>query len=212
MQKIRIVSYALAGLVIAVAVVSGFNLTASADEWSIKADIAESCSCNPACPCIFGSEPTTDKCEGSRLIDIEQGHYGGVQLDGIPVVVAFRMGEWTQYYIADKATPEQAKAAEQLISAAFPSFAEWGITATATVPITIERTNGRIKFTAPASTVEIKVMEGKEGKPVTVEHLKPAFLQDYTQYVSVENSHKSDKASFKYSGTNGFTSHFEAGS
>ena len=207
----RMPLYAAAGLVVAV-IVSGWNLVIPADDWSIEAEIAESCSCNPACPCLFGSEPTMDKCEGSRLIEIKQGHFGGVRLDGIAVVVAFRMGAWTQYYISDEATEAQAEAAEQLISRTFPEFVEWGLATTETVPISVERAEGRVKFTVPASTVEIEVMEGKEGKPVTIEHLKPAFLQNYTQYVSVENSHHSDKANFKYSGTNGFTSRIEAGS
>lgn len=209
MLRKRMLLYAAVGLVVAV-IVSSWTLIASSDEWSIKADIAESCSCNPACPCIFGSAPTMDKCEGSRLIEIEEGHFDGVQLHGIKVVVAFRMGTWAKYYISDEATEEQAKAAEKLISKAFPDLAQ-SMTSAETVPISVERTSGRLKFTAPTSTVELEVMEGKDGKPVTIGHLKPAFLQGYTQYVSVENSHHSDKASFKYSGTNGFTSRIEAG-
>jgi hypothetical protein len=35
----------------------------SAQDWAINADYTESCSCNPACPCLFGSPSTLGYCE-----------------------------------------------------------------------------------------------------------------------------------------------------
>jgi len=201
--------------VVSIAAVTGWMFThqsvaAAGEAWAIKADIAEACSCKPVCPCLFGSPSTGNPCEGSRLIDIKQGHVGGVELDGIPVVVTFRMGGFSKYWISDKATDEQAKAAAELITHAFPSFKEWGIVSTEKVPVSIMRANGRMKFTVPTATVEMKAMEGRDGKPVTIHNMPAAFLDGYTQYVSVENSHESAEVTFEYSGTNGFTSRLEA--
>ena len=49
-----------------------------ANEWAIHADYTESCSCNPSCPCVFGSPSTHGFCEGNNLIQVKKGHYGDV--------------------------------------------------------------------------------------------------------------------------------------
>lgn len=179
--------------------------------WHIDADVAESCSCNPMCPCLFGSPATKKPCEGSRLIEIKAGHYGDVRLDGLAVVVTFRMGGWSKYYISDKASDEQVEAAVELVSHAFPSFEEWGVVTKEKVPLSVKRTDGRLEFSVPSANVDMKPMQGRDGKPVTVHNLPADFLDEYTQYVSEENGHKSSDVEFHYSGTNGFTSRLVAG-
>ena len=49
-------------------------------------------------------------------------------------------------------------------------------------------------------------MQGRDGKPIEIHNLADVDLDAYTQYKSIENSHKSPKDSFHYSDTNGFTS------
>lgn len=183
-------------------------------QWAIKADYTESCNCNPVCPCNFGSSPTLGFCNGNGLIEIKKGHYGDVQLDGIALAVTFRMGEWEEYYVSEHATDEQVKATEQLMMAFFKS--EFFKTPTSKVlsfkraPVSVERTADKIKFSTPASEVEIEMMKGTDGKPIKIQNL-PDFA-DYTQYKSITNSHRSENEdlAFSYSGTNGLTSKMEA--
>ena len=80
------------------------------------------------------------------------------------------------------------------------------------VKISVERASDRVKFSVPASTVEIEMMEGLDGKPIEVDNLPLPFLADYTQYKSISNFHRSDEHKFSHSGTNGFVSRLAASS
>lgn len=204
----KMMLWTLVPLLAVVFAMAGWSV-ASGESWAIKADIAESCSCNVVCPCFFGSPPTHEFCEGSRLVEIQEGHVNGVHLDGVPVVVTFKMGKWVKYYVGDQATDEQVEAAGELISKAFPSFVEWGIQKIEKVPVTVERSEERMKFTAPTAVVDMKRMAGRDGKPVTIQNLPAAFLNGYVQWVSEENSHADEGVEFKHSGTNGFTSRLD---
>jgi hypothetical protein len=177
----------------------------AAGGWTIKANIAESCSCDPACPCMFGSPMTNETCEGSRLYEIDKAHLGAVNLDGLKVIVTFRVGKWVKYYVSDGASDEQLKAVQSLIATVSPVF-NVDVLSAEKAPISVQRTDKRVTFAGPSSKVEIELMEGLGGKPIKMENLPYHDLADYVQYKSVENSHKSAEANFKYSGTNGFTS------
>ncbi len=96
-----------------------------------------------------------------------------------------------------------------LISRASPVF-DVEVLTLEKVAISVERTDSRVKFTAPALTVEIRAIKGMDGTPIKIHNLPDSDLVDYAQYKSVENSHKSPKVSFHYSGTNGFTSRLDA--
>lgn len=186
----------------------------AAEDWEIKADYTESCSCNPTCPCVFGSPPTHDYCEGNNLIEIKEGHYGGVHLDGISVVTAFSLGKWLKLYINENATDEQAKALlellklEQTFGLLYSGKSE--ILSQEKAPISIEKTSTKVKFSVPASMVEIEMMKGRGGKPVKIQNLSLPFMVDHTQYKSISVSHKSEDKEFKHSGTNGLTASINA--
>ncbi|NIR48394.1 DUF1326 domain-containing protein [candidate division KSB1 bacterium] len=185
-----------------------------AQDWAIKADYTESCSCNPACPCLFGSPSTLGYCEGNNLIEIKEGHYGDVRLDGISVVTAFSLGKWLKLYVSENATDEQAKAAVELLKLeqtfGFIYSGQSEILSQEKAPVSIEKTSTNVKFSVPASMVEIEMMKGWEGKPIKIQNLAVPFMRDHTQYKSVTTSHKSKDKEFKHSGTNGLTARIEA--
>ncbi len=189
-------------------------MTASvvAQDWAIKGDYTDSCSCNIACPCFFGSPPTKAFCEGSGLFEIKKGRYGDVSLDGVSFVWTFRMGNWIKYYVNEDVSDEQAKAVEPIMAALFDLPEDWKVLSSEKAPVSIERTATKVKFSVPASEVEIEMMEGRGGNPIKIENLPAPFLMDYTQFKSVNNSHKSKDKEFSYSGTNGFTSKVDASS
>jgi hypothetical protein len=177
-----------------------------AQEWAINGTYAESCSCNPTCPCHFGSAPSLGHCQGIGLLEIKKGHYGDVKLDGISIVSTLDMGKWVKYYVNDGASDEQAAAAAPIIAAMMGGLPpDMKVLSTEIGPISVERTSTRIKFSVPDSKVEIELMKGLDGKPIKIENLPPAHLKDFTQYKSIILSHEGEQK-FSYSGTNGLTS------
>jgi hypothetical protein len=187
-----------------------------AQDWAINADYTESCSCKPACPCLFGSPSTFGYCEGGNLIEIKEGHYGGVSLDGITVVTAFSLGKWLKVYVNENATDEQVNAAIELLKLE-PTFGfiysgKSEILSVQKAPVSIEKTSTKVKFSVPASMVEIEMMKGRDGKPIKIQNLSLPFMNDHTQYKSIVVSHKSDDKAFSHSGSNGLTANIKASS
>jgi hypothetical protein len=76
----------------------------------------------------------------------------------------------------------------------------------------MEATESRVRFSGPESSVDMEVMRGFNGRAVTVANLPSAVFQNYTQFRSVTHTHTSATHRFSHSGTNGFTSTWEAGS
>ena len=173
--------------------------------WNLTATVAESCSCGIPCPCNFGGSPNRMPCEGNRMISIESGRVDDVDLSGVQFLVTFTMGTWSKIYLSDKATPAQEKAVRALLPLAFGGFHK-GMLSFSKVPLTFEKTESRVKFTTPESSVDMEVVRGFGGQPITVSHLPGAALQDYTQFKSVSHQHTSAQHSWKHSGTNGFVS------
>ena len=179
--------------------------------WKINATVAESCSCTISCPCNFGGEPSHMPCEGNRMISIDSGNYDGVDLAGVQLLVTFNMRNWSKIYVSDTVSDRQMKAVEALLPLAFAGF-QRGMLSFTKAPITIEVTESRVKFSGPESSVDMEVLKGFNGKAVKVMNLPSAVFQDYTQFKSVSHKHTSDKATWSYSGTNGFTSTMDVGS
>jgi hypothetical protein len=183
--------------------------------WSVKADYTDTCSCQPTCPCFFGSAPTLGYCEGVTLIEIESGHHGDVRLDGVKVLAVYRGGDWIKFYVTDEADKAQTEAAVKLLPTFEEFFAIENVLEVKNVPISVERSAERMKISTPNTTAEIEIMKGKNGKPIKIENLPwPGFpappLLDHTQYRSVILKHEAEDKQFEYSGTNGFTARIEA--
>jgi hypothetical protein len=183
--------------------------------WSVKAHYTDTCSCQPTCPCFFGSAATLGYCEGITLIEIESGHYGDVRLDGVKVVAVYRGGDWIKFHVTDEANEAQTEAAVKLLPTFEDFFAIENVLEVKNVPISVERSGERMKISTPNTTAEIEIMRGKNGKPIKIENLPwPGFpappLLDHTQYRSVILKHEAEDEQFEYSGTNGFTARIEA--
>jgi hypothetical protein len=184
---------------------------AAAPDWHITATVAESCSCTISCPCNFGGEPNRNPCEGNRLIAITSGHYEGVNLAGVSVLVTFNMRNWSKIYVSDSVTAAQEKAVEALLPIAFAGFHR-GMLSFTKAPITMQLTATRVTFAGPESSVDMEVMRGFDGRSVKILNLPSPAYQDYTQFRSVSHKHSSDKATWSHTGTNGFTSTMDVGS
>ncbi len=57
--------------------------------WEIKAREFVNCNCDYGCPCQFNALPTKGNCEAIAGIQIDEGHYGDVDLSGLRIVTIF---------------------------------------------------------------------------------------------------------------------------
>ncbi len=58
-------------------------------DWIIKTRQIGTCSCNYGCPCEFNAPPTRTPCEGVMALEIVDGHFGDVSLDGLKLAGAY---------------------------------------------------------------------------------------------------------------------------
>ena len=85
--------------------------------WEIKAKEFGNCNCDYGCPCQFNALPTHGNCEAVVGIEVQEGHYGDVKLNGLKSVSVFKWagavheGNGQMQIIVEKrATEEQRNA------------------------------------------------------------------------------------------------------
>lgn len=91
--------------------------------WEIHAIEVANCNCAYGCPCQFNSLPTYGNCEAAVGIRINEGHYGGVSLNGMNVALTAKWpgpihegnGE-TQLIVDERASAEQRLGIEKIVS------------------------------------------------------------------------------------------------
>jgi hypothetical protein len=80
------------------------------EHWEMAGQLSEACSCSVPCTCNFDQGPSPHHyCYSLFAVDIEHGHYGNVQLDGLHLAGAHGQ-KGDVWYIDRRATPEQAAA------------------------------------------------------------------------------------------------------
>ena len=84
------------------------------EAWTLKGEMALSCSCTVFCPCVLSlgnHPPTEDRCQTWAGIRIDEGHFDDVDLSGIKVGLMMDLpgimsrGNWTAaLFVDDKAS------------------------------------------------------------------------------------------------------------
>jgi hypothetical protein len=75
--------------------------------WELKGDLSEACSCSVPCTCNFRQGPSPHHfCWAMFALDIKQGHYGNLDLDGLHLVGA-HADKAVVWYIDKSASPAQ---------------------------------------------------------------------------------------------------------
>ncbi len=81
-------------------------------DWMIRTKQIGTCSCDYGCPCEAMAPPTRTPCEGVMAMEITEGYFGDVRLDGLRVAGAYHWpgavheGKGTWWSIIDKAATE----------------------------------------------------------------------------------------------------------
>ncbi|MBM3483599.1 MAG: DUF1326 domain-containing protein [Alphaproteobacteria bacterium] len=52
-------------------------------DWRLGGALLSSCNCNWGCPCNFSGTPSYGDCRAALAVDISQGYFGDVRLDGL---------------------------------------------------------------------------------------------------------------------------------
>jgi hypothetical protein len=90
-------------------------------QWNIRGVSYSNCNCAYGCPCQFNALPTHGHCRADCFVEIEQGHFGDVKLDGLRLGI---LGKWPgpihegkgiyMVVVDERGTPEQRKALEAI--------------------------------------------------------------------------------------------------
>lgn len=59
-------------------------------KWEFKGRELVNCNCIWACPCQFNALPTHGHCQAVAAIEIDEGHYGDVKLDGLKLAAVIK--------------------------------------------------------------------------------------------------------------------------
>ena len=92
-------------------------------DWRLKGEWVKSCNCAFGCPCDFNAHPTKGYCEGLAAMNIKEGHFGDVRLDGLKFAITVHFpgplheGNGTLQPIIDaRASAAQREALLQILS------------------------------------------------------------------------------------------------
>lgn len=86
-------------------------------DWRLKGEWVKNCNCAFGCPCDFNARPTQGHCDGLVAMNIQDGHFGNVRLDGLKFVVtvhfpgALHEGNGTIQPIIDERADQQQREA-----------------------------------------------------------------------------------------------------
>ena len=59
-------------------------------DWMIRGPKIASCNCDYGCPCEFNAAPTNAICEGLEAMEITEGYFGDLRLEGLRFAAAYR--------------------------------------------------------------------------------------------------------------------------
>lgn len=153
-------------------------------QWNLSGTYFETCNCEAACPCVFGSPPTEGFCNAIVAWHIKHGVFGDVALDGLNVALLVdargNMAEnkWTvAAYLDEKASEAQMSALQTIFSgqagghpAVLASFIGENL-GTKSVPMHYEGNGKNRSLKIPGIVdAELEALEGQDGKPVTIEN------------------------------------------
>jgi len=178
-------------------------------------------SCGPDCHCIIGGAPDNGLCKFFAVVQVDNGQYGDVKLDGVKYGIAGEfalkiVGEpvkrsFVAYYIDSGASTEQRDALRKLFTG--PSFAGMGQPAEVKEsPITFENLDafGQVGKTVSGTVGEIAKVEvtpiaggTNRDKPLAVDNEAEPGLK-WTALGKTSNSfYRSAGKKYKFEGTSG---------
>ena len=171
------------------------------DQWKLDGTYMEACTCETPCPCTMLNDPTEGTCTALVAWHIDQGHFNGVSLDDLNVVVALHTpgnmadGNWkAAVYLDDQASAKQQEALGTIFggeAGGHPAhLAELmsDVRGVETVPLTFE-TNGkkgriRIGEVGQIGCADAEALEGQGGEAPTITNHPLAVAPGYPAVIA----------------------------
>ncbi len=217
--------YLLSGLITAIMLFCVSGYVFAGPGWSIEGEYFEGCTCNPGCPCLFGSEPTHNKtCKIAGVFSIQKGNYGQYNLDsqtviGITDLTATPDKNWIVFYIDDKkASAVQKNALLDIFQNHVFGFAKvpQDRITVRYLPISAESSEWRKKaVVGDRLTLDIELLHGAgdPGKPTQIVNKNFSIWAkefDMTLDMGKATTHRfnEDKYEWNYDGRSGFATKF----
>ena len=218
-------SYLLTGLIALMMLCSVSRVVFADPTWSIEGEYFEGCTCNPGCPCLFGSEPTHNKaCRIAGVFHIQKGNYGQYSLDGQTVIgitdlTATPDKNWIVFYIDDKkASAVQINALLDIFQNRVFNFAKvpQDRITVRYLPVSVESSEWRKKAVAgDRLTLDVELLHGAgdTGKPTQIVNKNFSIWSkefDLTLDMGKAATHRfnEDKYEWNYDGRSGFATKF----
>lgn len=189
--------------------------------WSIEGKAITVDNCTVGCPCIFGEQPTHGRCQYFSVLQIDEGHYGEVNLENAKFAVGGAFGrpkeagseqvyDFVAFYIDANANAEQRDALKKLLSSkAFAAFGK---------PVEVQehpiQVNGIEGFGQVGKTyqgavgeiaqVKVSPVSGAmAGKPIVVENSAEPLFSWTALGKASESYYKGAGVDWKFEGTSG---------
>lgn len=168
------------------------------DQWTLDGTYMEACTCETPCPCTMLNDPTEGTCTAVVAWHVDEGHFNGVSLDDLNVVVALHTpgnmadGDWNAaVYLDDRASAEQQDALGAIFSGqagGHPAhLAELisDVRGVEAAPLMFETDGkrGRIRVGEHGSA-EAEPVDGQGGEAPTIEHHPLAVAPGYPATVA----------------------------
>jgi hypothetical protein len=193
-------------------------------QWKLTGTYFETCNCDAACPCAFGSAPTEGFCHAIVAWHIKRGMFGDVALDGLNVALLVDAtgnmveNKWkAAAYLDEKASEAQQNALLTIFSghagghpAVLASFIG-ELLGTKSVPMHYQGNGKNSSLQIPGIVdAELEALEGQDGKPITIAN-HPVCIAPGEPATVARSKHfrLSDYGyDWKMSGRNGYLSNF----
>ena len=147
-------------------------------EWAMQGVEYANCNCAWGCPCQFNGPPTYGDCRAAVFVQIDQGHFGDVSLDGLrwcivaawPAAVHLGNGK-LQTIIDDHANPRQRQAIETVSHGGEtdPGTLIWQVfstTITEFLPTLYKPIDLKIDYAARTAQVRVPGVVESQGEPI----------------------------------------------
>lgn len=91
--------------------------------YRVKGQWLETCNCDSGCNCNFGGFPDHGSCEAIVGVNVDEGNFGGVNLNGMKAVLAIKWPKAIHegngaaaVFVDESATPEQTTALATILT------------------------------------------------------------------------------------------------
>ena len=197
---------------------------AAGADWALNATIIEACSCTMFCPCYFSTVPSGHGhgsmvehfCRFNMGYRVNQGHVGGVSLNGLKFWIAGDLGadfskgaNWAEITFDPSVSAEQRTAITTIVPNVYP--VTWkSFTIGADAPVEWNATNDRAEARlngGKSAIVTLRKNPGMTSDPVVIRNLRYFGAPRNTGFVLMPNeiqAYRVGSNAFEYKGTNGF--------